>query len=140
MRARVGDDRKSSPTKRSARFPRAVAAHPTTPSTMNTNYRKALSGTKLDWFDARAAVDAIKPGAWEGLPYTARVHAENIVRRADPARIDAYLGQLIERKRDLDFPWFPHAWCATTSSARPRWSISPACATRSRSRAAIRRR
>ena len=74
---------------------------------MNTNHRKPLPGTRLDWFDARAAVDAIAPGAWDALPYTARVHAENIVRRADPARIDAYLGQLIERKRDLDFPWFP---------------------------------
>jgi iron-sulfur-dependent 2-methylisocitrate dehydratase len=74
---------------------------------MNTNFRKPLPGTKLDWFDARAAVDAIRPGAWDALPYTARVHAENIVRRADPARIDAYLGQLIGRKRDLDFPWFP---------------------------------
>ena len=74
---------------------------------MNKNHRKPLPGTKLDWFDARAAVEAIKPGAWDTLPYTARVHAENIVRRADPARIDAYLGQLIERKRDLDFPWFP---------------------------------
>ena len=61
-------------------------------SAMNTTYRKPLPGTRLDWFDARAAVDAIQPGAWETLPYTARVHAENIVRRADPARIDAYLG------------------------------------------------
>ncbi|WP_347260012.1 Fe/S-dependent 2-methylisocitrate dehydratase AcnD [Rudaea sp.] len=74
---------------------------------MNTIHRKPLPGTRLDWFDARAAVDAIRPGAWDALPYTARVHAENIVRRADPARIGAYLGQLIERKRDLDFPWFP---------------------------------
>ena len=35
------------------------------------------------------------------------MHAENIVRRADPALRDAYLAQLIERRRDLDFPWFP---------------------------------
>ena len=35
------------------------------------------------------------------------MHAENLVRRADPERLDAYLGQLIARKRDLDFPWFP---------------------------------
>ncbi len=74
---------------------------------MNNQYRKPLPGTTLDWFDARAAVDAIRPGAWAELPYTARVHAENIVRKADPSHIDAYLGQLIERKRDLDFPWFP---------------------------------
>jgi aconitate hydratase len=74
---------------------------------MNTQYRKPLPGTKLDYFDARAAVDAIKPGAWAGLPYTARVHAENIVRKADPAIITQSLTQLIERKRDHDFPWFP---------------------------------
>src|SRR5690554_4641601 len=74
---------------------------------MNSSYRKPLPGTKLDWFDAREAVEAIRPGAWAKLPYTARVHAENIVRRADPDMRDAYLGQLIERRRDLDFPWFP---------------------------------
>jgi aconitate hydratase len=74
---------------------------------MNTAYRKKLPGTDLDYFDARAAVDAIKPGAYDGLPYTSRVHAENLVRRADPAMLNAYLSQLIDRKRDLDFPWFP---------------------------------
>lgn len=74
---------------------------------MNTQYRKNLPGTSLDYFDARAAVDAIKPGAYATLPYTARVHAENLVRKGEPEKIAAYLGQLIERKRDLDFPWFP---------------------------------
>ncbi|NCT67469.1 MAG: Fe/S-dependent 2-methylisocitrate dehydratase AcnD [Rhodanobacteraceae bacterium] len=74
---------------------------------MNTQYRKPLPGTSLDWFDARAAVEDLKPGAWATLPYTARVHAENIVRRAEPSRIADYLGQLVERRRDLDFPWFP---------------------------------
>ena len=73
----------------------------------NTGFRKPLPGTGLDWVDARAAVEALHPGAWAGLPYVARVHAENIVRRADPAMRDAYLAQLIERRRDLDFPWFP---------------------------------
>ena len=74
---------------------------------MNTAFRTPLPTTSLDYFDARAAVEAIEPGAWAGLPYTARVHAENIVRCADPSHIGAFLGQLIERKRDLDFPWFP---------------------------------
>ena len=73
----------------------------------NTAHRKNLPGTKLDYFDAREAVDAIQPGAWAKLPYTARVHAENLVRKGEPERISAYLGQLIHRKRDLDFPWFP---------------------------------
>ncbi len=74
---------------------------------MTTTYRKPLPGTQLDYFDAREAVDAIKPGAWATLPYTSRVHAENIVRKADPAIVTECLSQLIERKRDRDFPWFP---------------------------------
>ncbi len=73
----------------------------------NTAFRKPLPGTPLHWFDAREAVDAIRPGAWATLPYTSRVHAENLVRRADPSMLSAYLEQLIERRRDLDFPWFP---------------------------------
>ena len=74
---------------------------------MNTAHRKPLPGTQLDYFDARAAVEALRPGAWDTLPYTSRVHAENLVRRAEPAMLDAYLTQLIERRSDLDFPWFP---------------------------------
>jgi len=74
---------------------------------MNTNFRKPLPGTQLDYFDAREAVDAIQPGAWAKLPYTSRVLAENLVRRCDPSTLNASLSQLIERKRDLDFPWFP---------------------------------
>ncbi|EKZ97011.1 MULTISPECIES: Fe/S-dependent 2-methylisocitrate dehydratase AcnD [Cupriavidus] len=74
---------------------------------MNTAFRKPLPGTKLDYFDARAAVEAISPGAYDKLPYTSRVLAENLVRRCDPATLTASLKQLIERKRELDFPWFP---------------------------------
>ena len=74
---------------------------------MNSQHRKPLPGTQLDWYDAREAVEALQPGAWATLPYTARVHAENIVRKADPARINDYLGQLVRRERTLDFPWFP---------------------------------
>ena len=74
---------------------------------MNTAHRKPLPGTKLDYFDACGAVEALQAGAWAGLPYTARVHAENLVRRCNPETLDASLRQLIERKRDLDFPWFP---------------------------------
>ncbi|OGB55076.1 MAG: Fe/S-dependent 2-methylisocitrate dehydratase AcnD [Burkholderiales bacterium RIFCSPLOWO2_12_FULL_64_33] len=74
---------------------------------MNTPYRKNLPGTALDYFDARAAVEQLRPGAWAEMPYTARVHAENIVRKADPAQQDGYLLQLIERRRERDFPWYP---------------------------------
>ena len=74
---------------------------------MNSKFRKPLPGTSLDFFDAREAVEALQPGAWDGLPYVSRVLAENLVRRCEPAALDASLRQLIERKRDLDFPWFP---------------------------------
>jgi len=74
---------------------------------MNTAHRTSLPGTALDYFDARAAVEAIQPGAYDTLPYTSRVLAENLVRRCDPATLNASLQQLIERKRELDFPWFP---------------------------------
>ena len=74
---------------------------------MNSQHRKPLPGTRLDYFDARAAMDALQPGTWDGLPYSSRVLAENLVRRCDPAMLDASLRQLAERRRDLDFPWFP---------------------------------
>ncbi|WP_170833991.1 Fe/S-dependent 2-methylisocitrate dehydratase AcnD [Pseudomonas argentinensis] len=74
---------------------------------MNSQYRKRLPGTDLDYFDAREAVEAIQAGAWERLPYTSRVLAEQLVRRCDPRDLTASLEQLIHRKRDLDFPWYP---------------------------------
>ncbi|ELA7419843.1 Fe/S-dependent 2-methylisocitrate dehydratase AcnD [Vibrio parahaemolyticus] len=74
---------------------------------INTQFRKSLPGTQLDYFDAREAVNSISPGAYETLPYTSRVIAEQLVRRCDPSVLTDSLKQLIERKRDLDFPWYP---------------------------------
>jgi 2-methylcitrate dehydratase (2-methyl-trans-aconitate forming) len=75
--------------------------------TLNTQYRKSLPSTALDYFDTREAIDTIAPGAYAKLPYVSRVLAEQLVRRCDPAALTASLKQLIERKRDLDFPWYP---------------------------------
>jgi len=74
---------------------------------MNTTYRKSLPGTQLDYFDTRSAVEDIKPGAYAKLPYTSRVLAENLVRRCPPESLTDCLKQIIEGKRELDFPWFP---------------------------------
>ncbi|MDC5806634.1 Fe/S-dependent 2-methylisocitrate dehydratase AcnD [Vibrio europaeus] len=74
---------------------------------MNTLYRKSLPGSHLDYFDAREAVNTLSPGAYEKLPYTSRVLAEQLVRRCDPNTLTQSLEQIIERKRDLDFPWYP---------------------------------
>ncbi|CAM8647323.1 AcnA Aconitase A [Burkholderiales bacterium] len=75
---------------------------------MNSAHRKPLPHSKgLDFFDARQAVEEIAPGAYDRLPYTSKVLAENLVRRCDPGALTESLRQLIERRRDLDFPWFP---------------------------------
>ena len=74
---------------------------------MTSIYRKPLPGTSLNYYDAQAAVEAIRPGAWAKLPYTSRVHAENLVRRCDPAILTECLTQIVDCKRERDFPWFP---------------------------------
>lgn len=74
---------------------------------MNDKYRKPLPGTDLDYYDTRQAIEDIKPGAWDTLTYTGRVHAENLVRRCDPGQLEACLTQIIEGRRELDFPWYP---------------------------------
>lgn len=74
---------------------------------MNTEYRKKLPGSELEYFDTRAAVEAIQPGAYAKLPYTSRVLAEQLVRRCEPSELTDALKQIIEVKRELDFPWYP---------------------------------
>lgn len=74
---------------------------------MNNQYRKLLLNSELEYFDTRAAVNDISAGAYEALPYTSRILAENLVRRCSPETLTDSLKQLIERKRDLDFPWYP---------------------------------
>jgi len=79
---------------------------------MNTNFRKRLSNTilkgkKLDYFDTREAIENIEKGSYAKLPYTSKILAEQLVRRCDPTVLTDSLKQLIERKQDLDFPWYP---------------------------------
>ncbi|MDP6968630.1 MAG: Fe/S-dependent 2-methylisocitrate dehydratase AcnD [Gammaproteobacteria bacterium] len=74
---------------------------------MNTEFRTALKGHKLDFFDTAAAVNAIQTDAYAKLPYTSKVLAEQLVRRCAPEALHDSLAQLVERKRDLDFPWYP---------------------------------
>ena len=71
------------------------------------------------------------------MPYTSRVLAENIVRRGSGI-IEDRLSQIAERKRERTFRGSRRAWSAMTSSARPRWWTSLACATPSPAWAATR--
>lgn len=74
---------------------------------MNTAFRKTLPGTQLDYFDTRAAIEAIRPGAYDTLPYVSRVLAEQLVRRCNPELLNEALAQIAGRRRDRDFPWYP---------------------------------
>lgn len=74
---------------------------------MNTDYRKPLSNAAVDYFDTRQAIEDIQAGAYDKLPYTSKVLAEQLVRRCEPETLTDSLKQLIGRKRDLDFPWYP---------------------------------
>lgn len=74
---------------------------------MNNNYRKPLQSTQLEYYDVRQAIEDIQPGAYAKLPYTSKVLAEQLVRRCDPAILEQSLRQLIERKQEHDFPWYP---------------------------------
>ncbi|SBV35365.1 hypothetical protein STPYR_10295 [uncultured Stenotrophomonas sp.] len=91
---------------------------------MNSQHRKSLPGTALDYFDAQAAVDAIQPGAYATLPYVSRVLAENLVRRCQPARAMYKAGRRRRRARSPTRGCLIHracwlkTWCA--AATRPR--------------------
>lgn len=70
------------------------------------NYRKPLT-ENIDFYDVRQAVEDVKQGSYDGLPYTSKVLAEQLVRRAEPEKLADYLGQLINREQTLGFPLVP---------------------------------
>ena len=73
-----------------------------------SQYRKPLPNSDLEYFDTRQAVNDITPNAYDKLPYTSRILAEQLVRKvSDPTELTAALKQLINRERTLDFPWYP---------------------------------
>lgn len=74
---------------------------------MNTLYRKRLNGTDLDYFDVKEAVDSIESGAYDKLPLASRILAENLVRRCPTEDLNSSLTQIIQRRIDKDFPWYP---------------------------------
>ena len=43
----------------------------------NTQYRKPLPGSNVDYYDTQEAVDAIKPGAYATLPYTCLLYTSD---------------------------------------------------------------
>lgn len=74
---------------------------------MNSPFKKTLPKHNLNFYDAKAAVNAISYDNWRHLPYVSKVFAEQLVRCCEPTQLNPCLAQLIYRKRDLDFPWYP---------------------------------
>lgn len=68
---------------------------------------KQLDKTPFVIAASREAVNALHPGTFDRLPLACRIFAENIVRRADPAKADIYLAQIVHQAADSDFPYFP---------------------------------
>ena len=74
---------------------------------MTSQYRKSLN-SELDYIDVRSAVNDITPDAFDKLPYTSRILAEQLVRKvADKDELNTALKQIINRERTSDFPWYP---------------------------------
>ena len=44
---------------------------------MSATHRKPLPGTDLDYFDTRAAIEAIQPGTYDKLPYTCLLYTSD---------------------------------------------------------------
>jgi len=73
----------------------------------NDKYLKKLEGFDTSFYDVKAAVEDITPGSFEKLNYISRVLAENLLRKCPSVDLEASLVQLIEKRTDKDFPWYP---------------------------------
>jgi aconitate hydratase len=74
----------------------------------NEKYLKDLDGVDgVKYYDVKSAVEDISAGSFEKLNYTSRVLAENLLRKCPSADLKDSLIQLIEKRTDKDFPWFP---------------------------------
>ena len=73
----------------------------------NEKYLKQLNGLDVKYYDVKSAVEDIKAGSFAKLNYTSRVLAENLLRKCPSADLKDSLIQLIEKRTDKDFPWYP---------------------------------
>ncbi|MEC8644939.1 MAG: Fe/S-dependent 2-methylisocitrate dehydratase AcnD [Pseudomonadota bacterium] len=74
---------------------------------MRKPFQKELGLGGLSYFDVKAASESLEIGSYKRLPYSARVFAENVVRNCGESDSSRYLDQIIGRKKEIDFPWFP---------------------------------
>ena len=70
-------------------------------------YLKTLDGLDIKYYDIKEAIEDIQPGSFEKLNYTSRILAENLIRRCPSEDLVESLKQIIEKRDDKDFPWYP---------------------------------
>ncbi|RXJ95137.1 Fe/S-dependent 2-methylisocitrate dehydratase AcnD [Malaciobacter molluscorum] len=73
----------------------------------NEKYLKQLDNLDVKYYDVKSAVEDIKEGSFEKLNYTSRILAENLIRKCPSEDLKESLIQLIEKRTDKDFPWYP---------------------------------
>ncbi len=73
----------------------------------NSKYLKKIEGLNTQYYDVKTAVEEIQEGSFEKLNYTSRVLAENLIRKCPSGDLKDSLIQLIEKRVDKDFPWYP---------------------------------
>ncbi|RXJ87773.1 Fe/S-dependent 2-methylisocitrate dehydratase AcnD [Arcobacter sp. CECT 8985] len=73
----------------------------------NEKYLKQLDNLDVKYYDVKSAVEDIQEGSFEKLNYTSRVLAENLIRKCPSEDLEDSLIQLIEKRTDKDFPWYP---------------------------------
>ncbi|RXJ97828.1 Fe/S-dependent 2-methylisocitrate dehydratase AcnD [Arcobacter sp. CECT 8986] len=73
----------------------------------NEKYLKQLDNLDVKYYDVKSAVEDIQEGSFEKLNYTSRILAENLIRKCPSEDLKDSLIQLIEKRTDKDFPWYP---------------------------------
>ncbi|MFL9912036.1 aconitate hydratase AcnA [Paraburkholderia sp. RL17-337-BIB-A] len=67
----------------------------------------SLSNHSVEFAHVAAALESLDATAFARMPYSVRVFAENIVRRQSAHDAARYLEVLAQRRRDMDFPYYP---------------------------------
>jgi aconitate hydratase len=68
---------------------------------------KALPGHDCQFVATRDYVESLMPGVFDRLPFSYRVFAENIIRRATLEQRAPALEQVLQFRSDADFPFHP---------------------------------
>jgi len=73
----------------------------------NKKYLKYLDNFNIKYYNIKSAIEDVKPNSFEKMNYTSRILAENLIRKCPSEDLKESLIQIIEKRADKDFPWYP---------------------------------